>query len=72
MKSRIRPALPHEGRSDRGSRGINPSIPERIGILIRAEALARGGNVRNKAIGPIRDGQLNRSSRPYTKTLWDD
>jgi hypothetical protein len=48
------------------------STLERIGMQIRAEALAPAGDVRNKALGPIVDGRLNRPSRPYSKTLWDD
>jgi hypothetical protein len=47
-------------------------ILEPIGMQIRAEALARAGDVRNKALGPILAGRLNRPSRPASKTLWDD
>jgi hypothetical protein len=53
------------------NRGIM-CILEPIGMQIRAEALARAGDVRNKALGPILAGRLNRPSRPASKTLWDD
>ncbi len=45
---------------------------ERIGILIRAEALAGGRDVRNKGIAPARRRTCRCADASPTKTLWDD
>jgi len=46
---------------------------ERIGILIRAEALAGGRDVRNKGVAPARRRACRLAPlAPPAKTLWDD
>ena len=54
-----------------GGRSLR-AIVEPTGMLIRAEALAGGRNVRNKGVGPARRRVCRGARASPTKTLWDD
>ncbi|MGT2478730.1 hypothetical protein ACU4GR_07270 [Methylobacterium oryzae CBMB20] len=51
---------------------IGAGLVERIGTLMRAEALAGGRDVRNKGVGPALAGLAGTSPRVPAETLWDD